>query len=73
MPANYLPTRCVNPCLLVFTRVGIWTPKRVGSHRDKTGPAALKTWSCPISNEQDQNMKFKASLQMTDRIRKLLQ
>ena len=66
-PANYIPTRCVNPCLSVFIRVGIWIQKRVDSHLDKTRPAALKIWSCPFSNEQDQNVKFKASLQQADR------
>ena len=27
----------------------------------------MKVWSCPISNEQDQNVKLKASLQQADR------
>ena len=67
MPANYIPTRCVNPCLPVFIPVEIWTHKRVDSHLDKTRHAALKIWSCPISNEQDQNVKLKASLQQADR------
>ena len=34
---------------------------------DKTRPAAVKKWSCPISNEQDQNVKLKASLPQADR------
>ena len=42
MAANYIPTRCVNPCLPVFLRVGIWTQKRVNSYLDKTRAAALK-------------------------------
>ena len=67
MPANHIPIRCVNPCPLVFIRVGISIQKRVDSHPDKTRPAALKIWSCPISNEQDQNVKLKASLQQADR------
>ena len=67
MPANYIPTRCVNPCRPVFIRVGISIQKRVDSHFDKTTPAALKIWSCLISNEQDQNLKLKASLQQADR------
>ena len=62
MPANYILTRCVNPCLPVFIRVGISIQKRLDSHFDKTRPAALKIWSCPISNERDQNVKLKASL-----------
>ena len=41
--------------------------KRVDSHLDKTRPAALKIWSSPTSNEQDQNVKLKASLQQADR------
>ena len=67
MPANYIPTRCVSPCRRVFIRVGIWTQERVDSFLDKTRPAALKIWSCLISNEQDQNVKLKASLQQADR------
>ena len=67
MPANYIPTRCVNPCPPVFIRVGTSIQKRVDSHLDKKRPAALEIWSCPISNEQDQNVKLKASLQQADR------
>ena len=63
MPASYIPTRCVNQCPPVFIRVGISIQKRVDSHLDKTRPAALKIWSFPISNEQNQNVKLKASLQ----------
>ena len=59
MLANYTPTRCVNSCRPVFIRVGISIQKRVDSYLDKTGPAALNIWSCPISNEQDQNVKLK--------------
>ena len=64
---NYIPTRCVNPCLPVFIRVGIWTQKRVDSHLDKSRRAALSIWSCLVSNEQDQNVKLKGSLQQADR------
>ena len=67
MPANFIPTRCVNPCLPVFIRVGISIRRRVGLRIDKTRPEALKIWSRPISNEQDQNVKLKASLQQADR------
>ena len=67
MPANYIPTRCVNPCPAVFIRVEISIQKRVDSHLDKARPSALKIWSCPISNEQDQNVNLKASLRQPDR------
>ena len=67
MPANYIPTRRVNPCLLLFIRVGISIQKRVDSHLDKTKPAPLKRWSGPISNEKDQNVKLKASVEQADR------
>ena len=66
MPANYVPTQCVNSCPPVFIRVGISIQKRVDSHLDKTKPGALKKWSCHISNEQEQNVKFEASLQQAD-------
>ena len=39
----------------------------VDSYLDKTRPAALKIWSRHISNEQDQNVKLKASLQQANR------
>ena len=65
--ANSMPTRCVNPCLPVSIRAGISIQKRIDSHLDKTRPGALRLWSCPISNEQDQNVKLKASLQQADR------
>ena len=66
-PAHYIPLRCVNPCLPVILRVGISIQKRVDSHLDKTRPAALRIRSFAISNEQDQNVKLKASLQQADR------
>ena len=56
--ANYIPTQCVNPCLPVVTRVGIWTQKRVDSQLDKTRRVALKIWSCLIFNEQDLIVSF---------------
>ena len=67
MPASNIPTGCVNPCPPVFIRVGISIQKWLDSHLDKTRPAALKIWSCPISNKQDQIVKLKASLQQADR------
>ena len=66
-PVNYFPTECVNPYLTVLIRVWFSIQKRVDSYLDKTRPAALKIWSCLLSNEQDQNMKKKASLQHADR------
>ena len=60
---NNTHTRCVNPCRPVFIRVGISIQKRVESYLDKTRPAALKIWSCPIYNEQDQNVKLKTGRQ----------
>ena len=65
--ANYIPTRCVIPCLPVFVRVGMWTQKQVDSHLDKKRPAALKIWSCPISKEQDLIVKLRASTLQADR------
>ena len=65
--ANHTSTRCVNPCRPLLIRVGISIQKRVDSYFDKTRPAALKKWSCLISNEHDQNLKLKASLQQADR------
>ena len=67
MPAKYISTGCVILWLPVFILNGISIQKRVDSHPDKTTPAAVKIWSCPISNNQDQNVKLKASLQQADR------
>ena len=61
------PYSMCQPCLPVFICIGIWTQKRVDSHLDKTSRAALRIWSCPISKEQSQNVKLKASLQQADR------
>ena len=71
MPANYTPTRCANPCPLVFICVGISIQKLVDSHLDKTKPVALKIWSCLIFNEQDLIVKLRASMLQADR-RKLI-
>ena len=65
--ANYIPTRCDNPCLPVLIRVGIWTQRRVNSHLDKTRPVALKIWLCLIFNEQDLIVKLRASSLQADR------
>ena len=51
----------------MFIRVGLSVQKREDSHLDKTRPEALKIWSCPVSNEQDQNVTLKAYLQQADR------
>ena len=67
MPANCFSTRRVNPCLPVFIGIGISLQRRVDLFLEKTKPAALKRWSSPISNEQDQNVKLKASLRQADR------
>ena len=65
------PYSMCQPMPTGLIRVGIWTQKRVVSHLDKTRLAAMKIWSRPISIEQDQNVKLKASLQQVDR-RKLI-
>ena len=67
MPANYTPTRCVNPCSPVFIRVLISIQKPVDSHFAKTRPVALKLWSCLIFNEQDVIVKMRASTLQADR------
>ena len=66
MPANYTPTRCVNPCPPVLIRVRIWIQKRVDSHFDKRRPVALKIWSCLIFNVKDLIVKLRASTLQAD-------
>ena len=53
MPANYTPTRCVNPCPQVFISVGKSIQNPVDPYLDKTRPVALELWSCLIFNVQD--------------------
>ena len=67
MQANNIHVRCVNPCGPVFICSGISIQRQVVLSFDKTGHAALKTWSCPIFNEQDQIFKLKIALQQADR------
>ena len=66
MLANCINIRCVNPCRPVFIRIRISIRRRVDLRLDKVKPAALKLWSCPSFNKQDQNLKLKASLQQAD-------
>ena len=67
MPANYIPTRCVNQCRPVLIRVGLSIQKPEDSHLGKTKPVALKTSSCLIFNEQDLILKLGASALQADR------
>ena len=67
MPAKYFCIQSVIPCLPVFISLGISIEKRVDSHLNKTWLAALKIWSCHFSNEHDQNVKLKASIQQADK------
>ena len=67
MPANYIPTRSVNLCPLIFISVGISIQKPVYSHLDKTRLPALKIWSCLIFNVQDLTVKLRTSTLQADR------
>ena len=67
VPANHIPTPCVNPCPMDFLRVGISIQKRVDSHLDKTTPIVFKKWSCLISNEQDLIVKLRVFTLQADR------
>ena len=67
MPANPTPTRCVNPCSLVFIRVEISILKPVDSHLDKKRLVAFQIWSCLIFNVQDLIVKLGASTLQADR------
>ena len=67
MPANYTRTRCVNPFPLASVRVEISNQRQVDSHLNKTRKVALKIWSSPIFNEQEQIAKSRASMQQADR------
>ena len=50
-----------------FSRVGISIHRQILLHLDKTRPVALKMWSFPIFNEQDQTAESRASLQQAHR------
>ena len=61
MLVNYTPNPCINPWRPVFIRIGTSIHRRVDSRLYKTRPEASKRWSCPIFNQQDQNVEFKDS------------
>ena len=61
MLAKYTPVQCVNPCRPICSRIWISIQRRLESHLDKTRPVTLDIWSSPVYNEQDQNVKLKAS------------
>ena len=67
MLANYIHIRCVNLYRPVIGRVRASIQRQVFLRLDKIGPAGLKKCSRPIFNDQDQNVKSKASLQPADR------
>ena len=67
MPANYTPTRCVNPHPQLFTRIGKLIQKPVDSHLDKTRYVVLRVWSCLIFNEPDLIAKLRASALQAER------
>ena len=67
IPANYTPTRCANPCPLVFIRVGITFQKPVDSHLDKTRPVAWKIWLWLFFNVHELIVKLRASTPQADR------
>ena len=67
MRVNCIPIKRVSLCQKDFTRVEVLIQWPADLHRDRTRPAALKIWSCPIFNEQDQNVKLKAPIKHTDR------
>ena len=63
---NCVPTQCVNLCHQDFTLFGIFIRIPIDLYRDRR-PAALKIWSCLFFfNEQEQNVKLKASMQQAD-------
>ena len=65
--ANFTRTRSVYPCSTVFICAGISNQRQVDSHLDKAQPVTLKLWSCFNSNEQDQIVKFRSSIQQAHR------
>ena len=67
MLANYTPTRCVNPCQPECIHVWISIQRRVRSRLHRKEPVALKIWSCPIFNEEEQNVESKGSTLQADK------
>ena len=67
MLANYTPTRCVNPCQPVFIHVWISIQRRIHSHLHRQEPVALKIWSGPTFNDEEQNVKLKSSTLQADK------
>ena len=66
MLVDYSSTRCVNLCQPVCIRGTFSIVRQVDSHLNKARPVALKVWSCPVFNEQEQIAKKRASVQRID-------
>ena len=71
IPANYTPTLFLSRCLRFHVGVGVTIQKPIDSYLVRTINVALEIWSSPIFNEQDQNVKSKASMMKVDE-RKLI-
>ena len=67
MLAIYTSARCVNLHPPVLTRAEISIYRQENSHLAETRSVALKMWSSPIFNEEDQIAKLRASIQQVDR------
>ena len=67
MKDNYIHIRSFNPLVSIFIRVGISIQTQIDSRLENTRTVALKEWSSPIFNEQDQIVKSRASMQQVDK------
>ena len=67
MLANYSSTLCLNRCPQVCICVEILMQRRVESRHDQKRPVAAKIWPYPVFNEQDHNVKVKASILQAER------
>ena len=64
---SQLEVRRVNSCPTVFMRVEISSQREVDSHLTKTRPVALKRWSRPVVNEQNQSAESRTFKEQADR------
>ena len=65
--ADYIHIQFVNPCPPVLILVGITIQRHADSQLNKRRPVALKIWSCPIFDGQDQIAKSRDSVQQADK------
>ena len=72
MLASFIPTPCVNQCLLVSIRDGCTTPRLKNSHFSEINLGPLRMWFSHVFNELDQAVELRAMFFRIDRGKKVV-